>query len=215
MHIGLGAPPVHEQASREQDRAWDARVQTPLGDGLAGSLGVFGRSAEVQPVLKRIYYGPDEGANGDCKLNHAGLKGIEAVVCAESLHDGREEEEEDAPGETDPESEEYDDGLGQQHLGGAHEGYFEELGNVGLFELGFGVDGASGFFAKLLGTLFKDDVAAGLREDQVEDGDQCRVVYYLDVEDPGRISEVSRLFEGSVTIATVVRDPCWVCESAR
>ena len=112
------------------------------------------------------------------------MHGVERVCLAEGLDDGGEEEEEDTPGEGDPEGEEDDDGLGEEHFGGAHEGDFEHVEDGGLFQLGGGVDAAVEGFAEAFGARGEDYVAPGFAEDDVEEGDESSVVDDLDVEDP-------------------------------
>lgn len=62
-------------------------------------------------------YGVDEsadrGTDGEGELHEACLHGVEAVGLAEGLDDSGEEEEKDAPGETNPEGEEDYDGFGK------------------------------------------------------------------------------------------------------
>ena len=121
--------------------------------------------------MQRIDEHSDGGADGQCQLDEAGLHGVEAVGLAECLHDGGEEEEKYAPCEADPEGEEDDDGLGEEHLGGAHEGDLEHFEDGGFLEFGFGVHGAARHFAELLGTPLENDVAARFFEDEPEYGD--------------------------------------------
>lgn len=135
---------------------------------------------------------------------------------AEGLDDGGEEEEEDAPCEADPQGEENDDGLSEEHFCGPHEGDFEHFGDGGLFEFGGGVDGAVQGFAEAFGARGENYVAAGFAEDDVEEGDEGGVVDYLDVEDPAGgcqldFSQVEHLR----TIARVTEVLCAASGSAR
>ena len=190
MHVWARTPSVHEQAGCEEERAGDAGVQASFGDGytrFTGTLSLFGirgRGAEVQPVLRRVDECADRSADSNSELDQACLERVEAVAPAERLDDGREEEEENAPCEADPEGEEHDDRLGEEHLCGPHEGDFQLLGDGCLFELGFREDFLAGGFAELGGAFREDHVAAGFAEDEPEKRDQRGVVDELDVVDP-------------------------------
>lgn len=46
---------------------------------------VLRSGAQIQPVLKRVDNGADEGTDRDGELDEAGLDSIEAVILAEGL----------------------------------------------------------------------------------------------------------------------------------
>lgn len=96
------------------------------------------------------------------------------------MDNAAEEEEKDTPGKAEPEGEESDDGLGEEHAGWAMDGNPQQCQHAGGFDLGRSVYGQASLLAELLCSTPKDHIAAGLAHDEVEDGDEAGVVDDLD-----------------------------------
>lgn len=113
-------------------------------------------------------------------MHERDLERVEAIEFLEDDGDAGLEEEEDTPGEADPDGEGYDDELGGEHLGWTHEGDFEGLQDAGFVDLRACVGVGVAILAHSGGAFGEDHVAAGFLEDEVEEGQEAGVDDELD-----------------------------------
>lgn len=129
MHMREARPAVPEEPAGEPDQAGgDAQRQAGLGDGNARFVGVPCGGTLVVGVLREAGEEAEAFADEEGDLDEPAGGVAEGVVGGIDLGDALGHDEDQAEAEGCPEHEEEDDGLGEEEVGGANDGFGHELG---------------------------------------------------------------------------------------
>lgn len=117
----------------------------------------------VFPDLEKVQAEGQGSSEGKGNVGQARCTFAPTALLLVGDGDHREEEECKEPGETDPETEGKDDGLGEEHMNGLNRGVVQHVFDTGGFELAVCNESiVSSVLAKHLGPLAESDTTASL-----------------------------------------------------
>lgn len=172
---------VDEETNGQPDGAEESTVQSGLGLRVLAPLHHAFELLDLEEVETEADRGTQD--QGDVGKTRDTL--VPALLLVESDGDDGEEEEGQEPGETDPETEEEHDRLGDQHLDGLDGRAVQHVLDTGGLDLvGGAVALVTGLGTEELSTLGEGHGATGFAESEDNDNTQGDIGETLDTLDP-------------------------------
>ncbi|KAI6748147.1 hypothetical protein HG531_008689 [Fusarium graminearum] len=173
---------VDEETNGEEHGSIHGSVETGFGSDL--DVGVGDKTVKLAH-LEVVSQPAEGGTNAERDVGETGDTLTPAMVLLESDGDDREEEEDDSPAESNPETKGKDDRLSYEHvnsLDGTGLEHSLQTGsqNVASRDVSF----ITGRLSKSLGALVESDATTGLREVEEDDEQQGNVGDTLDTLNP-------------------------------
>ena len=173
---------VDEETDGEPDCTEEGTVETGFGEDAAV---VGGADGVVLLDLEEVQTETESNTDAERDVGQARDTLVPAALLLEGDGDDGQEEEGQEPGEGDPETEEKDNRLGEEHANGLDGRVVQHLLDTGGFELRTGDETlVTGSFAEGLGALVEVHTATGLTEEEDDDDHQRDVGQTLDTLDP-------------------------------
>lgn len=179
MQVRVLGEAVDEEADGEEEGTAHGAVQTGLGGG--GLVWMGCRDGAVFLDLEEVHGESESGTDAEGDIGETCDSLAPVTLFGEGNGDNGQEQEGDEPGEADPETEEEDDGLGDEHFDGLDGRVVEHLLEVGGFD-GFArhVAVIAGGCTEAFGAFAQEDAAAGFVEEEHDHDEEGDVGQALD-----------------------------------